>query len=203
MPCVRKFVAWVIILIASTFGDPSVIRAQTGRVSDEKNIAITAPATADMLRVTGSRVNVRREPSINAGVLTTYTRGRLVPVLRTRGAWSEIHMGDSANSTGWIASRLLSTRSPAQAPTTQIRQRSVSLPSSREITAARKDLISRSIAAYQGSCPCPYNRDRAGRRCGGRSAWSRPGGASPICYDSDVTEARLQTYFARQRGATF
>ncbi|MGR3551362.1 SH3 domain-containing protein [Pseudooceanicola sp.] len=203
MAYIRNLVAFAVILIASTWDDPSRIAAQTAGVSDEKTIAITAPATADMLRVTGSRVNVRREPSINAGVLTTYTRGRLVPVLRTRGAWSEIHMGDSANSTGWIASRLLSTRSPAQAPTTQIRQRSVSVPSSREITAARKDLISLSIAAYQGSCPCPYNRDRAGRRCGGRSAWSRPGGASPICYDSDVTEARLQTYFARQRRATF
>ena len=27
-------------------------------------------------------------------------------------------------------------------------------------------LVARSIAAYPGSCPCPENLDRAGRRCG-------------------------------------
>lgn len=52
----------------------------------------------------------------------------------------------------------------------------------------RERLISRSIAAYSGSCPCPYSTDRAGRRCGGRSAYSRPGGASPLCYKSDVDQ---------------
>ncbi|MEO0409166.1 MAG: hypothetical protein AAF289_17625 [Cyanobacteria bacterium P01_A01_bin.135] len=33
-----------------------------------------------------------------------------------------------------------------------------------------------------GSCDCPYDTDSAGRRCGKRSAYSRPGGASPVCY---------------------
>ncbi len=36
-----------------------------------------------------------------------------------------------------------------------------------------------------GSCSCPYDTDRAGRRCGGRSAYSKPGGASPKCYTTD------------------
>ena len=48
-------------------------------------------------------------------------------------------------------------------------------------------LIQRSIAAYPGACPCPYIRDRAGRRCGARSAYSRRGGASVLCYRRDVT----------------
>ena len=34
-------------------------------------------------------------------------------------------------------------------------------------------LIRQSIASHSGSCPCPYSVDRAGRRCGGRSAYSR------------------------------
>lgn len=58
----------------------------------------------------------------------------------------------------------------------------------------KQAIISRSIASYSGSCPCPYNRDRAGRRCGGRSAYSRPGGASPLCFDSDVTEKMVADY---------
>jgi len=39
-----------------------------------------------------------------------------------------------------------------------------------------------SRAPRSGSCDCPYDTDSAGRRCGGRSAYSRPGGASPVCY---------------------
>lgn len=37
-------------------------------------------------------------------------------------------------------------------------------------------------ASRSGSCDCPYDTDSAGRSCGSRSAYSRPGGASPICY---------------------
>lgn len=33
-----------------------------------------------------------------------------------------------------------------------------------------------------GSCQCPYDTDSSGNRCGSRSAYSRPGGSSPICY---------------------
>jgi len=32
-------------------------------------------------------------------------------------------------------------------------------------------LIRESIARYTGSCPCPYNTDRGGKRCGKRSAY--------------------------------
>jgi len=47
-------------------------------------------------------------------------------------------------------------------------------------------LLKASRAAYPGNCPCPDDRDRAGRRCGGRSAYSRPGGYAPLCYPHDV-----------------
>jgi len=52
-------------------------------------------------------------------------------------------------------------------------------------------LIQQSISYYLssiGNCPCPYNRDRVGRTCGKRSAWSRVGGYSPLCYPNDVTQ---------------
>lgn len=58
----------------------------------------------------------------------------------------------------------------------------------------KKEIIAESIAHYHGSCPCPYNIDRAGRSCGRRSAYSRPGGASPICYDKDVTQQMMDEY---------
>jgi hypothetical protein len=61
----------------------------------------------------------------------------------------------------------------------------------------KQAIIVESIASYRGSCPCPYNTDRAGRRCGGRSAYSRPGGASPICYEKDVTQKMVDDYRER------
>ena len=62
--------------------------------------------------------------------------------------------------------------------------------------AIRQKIIRQSIANYSGSCPCPYNTDRAGRSCGRRSAYSRPGGYSPRCYPSDVTAAEVKAYRA-------
>lgn len=58
----------------------------------------------------------------------------------------------------------------------------------------RQEIISASIAAYKGSCPCPYNVDRAGHQCGRRSAYSRPGGASPLCYAKDITQKMVDAY---------
>jgi hypothetical protein len=55
----------------------------------------------------------------------------------------------------------------------------------------RRELVRQSIASYPGSCPCPYSTDRAGRRCGGRSAYSRPGGYAPLCYPSDASPAQV------------
>lgn len=61
----------------------------------------------------------------------------------------------------------------------------------------RQILIQQSIAAYSGSCACPYNRASNGSRCGGRSAYSRPGGESPLCYDRDVSQEMISRYRAR------
>lgn len=61
----------------------------------------------------------------------------------------------------------------------------------------RQHLIRQSLASYSGSCPCPYNTDRAGRRCGRRSAYSRPGGASPICYARQISDQQVARIRAR------
>ena len=61
----------------------------------------------------------------------------------------------------------------------------------------RQTMIRESLASYPGNCPCPYNADRAGRACGARSAYSRPGGRSPLCYPDDISEAMLGEYKRR------
>lgn len=61
----------------------------------------------------------------------------------------------------------------------------------------KQNLIKQSINFYlsnYGNCPCPYNFDRAGHRCGNRSAWARPGGYPSLCYPSDVTPDMIQQY---------
>ena len=58
----------------------------------------------------------------------------------------------------------------------------------------KQAIIRESISNYSGNCPCPYNNMRNGNRCGGHSAYSKPGGASPICYPSDVTPSMIRTY---------
>lgn len=55
-------------------------------------------------------------------------------------------------------------------------------------------LIKESIQSYPGNCPCPYNTTRNGSRCGGRSAYSKPGGYSPVCYPKDVTPEMIRQY---------
>ncbi len=70
----------------------------------------------------------------------------------------------------------------ATAPTPAKPQSMASQSGTQDVAA----LIQASRAAYPGSCACPYDRDRAGRKCGGRSAYSRAGGASVLCYPSDI-----------------
>ena len=58
----------------------------------------------------------------------------------------------------------------------------------------RQRIIAGSIASYSGNCACPYNSARNGSSCGRRSAWSRAGGAAPICYPNEISKAQVETW---------
>lgn len=58
----------------------------------------------------------------------------------------------------------------------------------------RSRIIEDSIRTYAGNCPCPFNTMRNGRRCGGNSAYSRPGGQRPLCFADDVSAAMIDRY---------
>ena len=65
-------------------------------------------------------------------------------------------------------------------------------------------IVAESRRAYYATghpCACPNDSMRNGRSCGGRSAYSRPGGAAPLCYPSDVTEVMIKAYRERQLAA--
>ncbi len=82
---------------------------------------------------------------------------------------------------------------PAPAPVAPPTQRTPKISDA----AIRTALIKQSRLSYSGSCPCPYNRDRGGRSCGRRSAYSRPGGASPLCFPQDVTATMITEFRSR------
>lgn len=55
-------------------------------------------------------------------------------------------------------------------------------------------IIDDSIASYPGTCACPFNTARNGSSCGRRSAWSKAGGASPICYKKEISKAMIKEW---------
>lgn len=67
-------------------------------------------------------------------------------------------------------------------------------PAAKTDAQVRQQMIRESIANYPGNCPCPYNTTRNGSSCGGRSAYSRPGGYAPLCYASDISKAEVEAY---------
>jgi len=58
----------------------------------------------------------------------------------------------------------------------------------------RKLMIKDSIATYPGNCPCPYNYASNGSLCGKRSAWSKAGEYSPLCYSNDIDDNMVKAY---------
>ncbi|WP_366875339.1 SH3 domain-containing protein [uncultured Roseobacter sp.] len=170
------------------------------KVQNPPDAPVTPSAEKTTLFVSGSRVNVRKGPGTNHSVIGQLVLGEAVKQVSTAAGWKEI---ETRHGVGWMSAKYLADTKPkveTRQPKSN-RKRQIALPTSREKQAARNEIIRQSLSSYPGSCPCPYNTDRAGRRCGKRSAWSKPGGYSPICYDSDVSEARLNTYFALKRGA--
>ncbi len=78
-----------------------------------------------------------------------------------------------------------------------VKQENRCIPVGRTDEEIRELIISRSIALYSGSCPCPYSTDSAGRRCGGRSAYSRSGGHHPVCYRDNISDKAVSRFRRR------
>ena len=63
----------------------------------------------------------------------------------------------------------------------------------------KQEIIQQSISDYLATghpCACPYNTARNGSSCGRRSAYTRPGGAAPLCYPKDVTPGMVMDWRA-------
>lgn len=148
--------------------------------------------------VTGSSVRVRSGPGTIYDQVHSFKRGQKLLFDGERdGKWIKV-VAPKDGIVGWMHGDYLSFEVPKVRTVAVPKPEADRGPSDVQL---RREIIRSSLASYQGSCPCPYNRDRVGRRCGGRSAYSRPGGRSPICYDRDVTSSMLASWRARTRGA--
>ncbi|MBD9628157.1 SH3 domain-containing protein [Ensifer sp. ENS06] len=179
----------------------SAVAPQHGQSPESAESVGTEKVIATVF-VRGKRVALRERPGKEFAILDRYDAGRPVGLLSVVGAWSRVK-DNLTRREGWIASHLLSSDKPRSKPKRDTpasvepsREEPVKVPRISDALIVQR-IIAESISGYSGSCPCPENRDRAGRRCGRRSAYSKPGGAAPICYPDDVSREMIEAFRAR------
>jgi hypothetical protein len=156
------------------------------------------------LYVRGKEVPMRTAPDAKARTLNRLPNGTEVGELSRRDGWVKIRHPISAVE-GWITARRLSAAPPqSDQGTTEEQQQPKPKKTERPGLEVLSDvaiiarLIALDAASYSGNCRCPENTDRAGRRCGARSAYSKPGGWEPLCYAHDVKPSMIASFRASQ-----
>lgn len=136
--------------------------------------------------VTVQNLKVHVGQSSRSTIQARLNKGERVDVIDPRGKWWLIDPAGPAVP-GYVSSRHL------ESPHIDESRSNDSPPHTlRRNTELAKKIITESIARFPGKCPCPYSTDQAGRRCGARSAYARPRGLSPMCYESDVPDRMLR-----------
>lgn len=168
----------------------------------ETKTEVGKPADATIVEaplwIRGNKVALRAGPGKEHAIFDRFNSGRRVDLLLADGEWSKVRDGLTRRE-GWIASRFLVDQEPSKPKPDAKKEEQklepvvVDTPDISDAMIIEK-IIAASIASYSGNCPCPFNRDRAGRRCGKRSAYSRPGGESPICFVGDVTPNMIASF---------
>lgn len=142
-----------------------------------ENLAIAGPsepsaAAATIILFTTAGVRLREGPSTDTGAILTVPAGSEVKSSGTDGQWHRVVYN---SRTGWIRGDYLTDERPVQRKNTALTAPKIIAPAQPRAGQAVR-------GPYTGRCDCPYDRMRNGRLCGGRSAYSRPGGRSPVCY---------------------
>lgn len=169
---------------------PTVARPTAVATPEAQPALSTEPS--EVRFVTASSLNIRSAPNTAGNVIGKLQNGHQVSVLQRSNGWLMVE--PSPGVQGWISGQYTSaTLEPPSA--SQPAQALLAAPAPAvDRDAIIQQMIERSIRNYSGNCPCPYNTMRNGRRCGGNSAYSKPGGRSPICFPTDVTEAMIEAF---------
>jgi len=123
-----------------------------------------------------ANVNMRAQPSASSAVVAKLARGEEVITFGSDGKWRDARKGDID---GWIHGDYLTTQLAPSVVSPAVRRPLVAQAESDNDAGSGGP----SREPRVGSCDCPYDVMRNGRSCGGRSAYSRPGGRKPKCYD--------------------
>lgn len=131
---------------------------------------LSAPEPAPVPYYTKANVRLRAGPSTSTAIVWTVPAGTEVLSITREAEWHKVSV---RGYRGYIRGDFLTDNRPV-------------FEKSRPAPLARRTPTRRSGEAvrdpYVGTCDCPYDLMRNGRSCGGRSAYSRPGGRSPVCY---------------------
>lgn len=141
----------------------------------------------DYSEISVGNVKVHASQSSRSKVLGRLREGEKVRVIDSRGNWWLVDP-EGRVAIGYVSSRNLSS---IQSSSLVVVGGSTGA-SQRSDAEVVKEIIEGSISNFRGNCPCPYSKDRAGRRCNARSAYSRPGGEVPICFESDIPAGLLR-----------
>lgn len=143
--------------------------------------------------VSGNGVALRAAPGPKAQIIDRLDKGRKVDLLQPEGQWSRIK-DILTQKEGWVASRFLQDGEPKREQIAKPSEPTIKSSPTVSPTIIIQRIIAESVANYPGTCACPYSTDRKGRRCGNRSAYSKPGGYAPICFAQDVTRSMIEAY---------
>jgi len=110
----------LLVLAACRTAAPPPAVAEPPPVIVEAPPAPPPPPPVPVGRVTGSSLNVRREPTTRAAVVGKARRGERLEVLAEQGDWLQVRL--SGGSDGWVASRYVTRDEPclADKPTAEV-----------------------------------------------------------------------------------
>jgi hypothetical protein len=143
-----------------------------------------APSVNQLLlgqtRYATARIRIRQEPSTSSPTLGMLNSGSEIVVGEPQGDWAPITSGQYAGA--WVAAGYLAAQMP------QALIRSLPIPAAPSKRQPQQKARLRQPGApirdpYVGTCDCPYDVMRNGAVCGNRSAYRKPGGRSPVCYE--------------------
>lgn len=120
--------------------------------------------------ISKNSVNIRALPTIKSLKLGNLKLNTQLNYYQYKAGWYQIKIPNS-QIMGWIRADLLADAKRISKPKPKA---PLALKTTKKSGPTR--------SPYYGTCDCPYDRARNGSRCGGRSAYSRPGGRSPVCY---------------------
>lgn len=141
------------------------------------------PAAVSKPMFTTTRVRLRDQPGTSGRILITLDAGELIQSHSLQDGW---HQVSARNRIGWVNGDYLSEEAPAAAPSVAAPLAAPVIKRAAERPTKPQRRTGKPIReAYVGVCDCPYDRKRNGHRCGGTSAYSRPGGRSPECFVGD------------------